>query len=265
MITFQPAVIANSRHWYSHQQLLTYAFTLQQNGSSKNPFWFLVCYWKWLPSLYSSDELKRTNMASLGDSEKLIQHLNEQLQEAQESANTEKLKCIQLKGIGIHWILKNVILLIQNGFIRICSRLINLMLSQGSWMKREKTVAIKQMNQQVKSNFWKVSPRCLPSGFMSVHGTRMFYFLSEILYVILWYEKDIYNNSPKLWKRYEICTPCNPFVAVTDLGLLCRIPFLSVRMRIILVRIILWLVGIQLLPVKMEWLKARIKTRYPEF
>ncbi|CAL8367783.1 unnamed protein product [Lota lota] len=45
------------------------------------------------------DELKLSNMASLGDSEKIIQHLNEQLQEAQESANTEKLKCIQLKGL----------------------------------------------------------------------------------------------------------------------------------------------------------------------
>ncbi|KAK0155099.1 Sarcolemmal membrane-associated protein [Merluccius polli] len=47
----------------------------------------------------SSDELNRSNMASLGDSEKIIQHLNEQLQEAQELANTEKLKCIQLKGL----------------------------------------------------------------------------------------------------------------------------------------------------------------------
>lgn len=54
------------------------------------------------PLLTPSDEVNRSKMASLGDLEKRVQHLNEQLQEAQASADTERLKCIQLKGRETH-------------------------------------------------------------------------------------------------------------------------------------------------------------------
>lgn len=37
-------------------------------------------------------------MGSSGDSEKIIQRLNDELREAQELANTEKHKCIELQG-----------------------------------------------------------------------------------------------------------------------------------------------------------------------
>lgn len=37
-------------------------------------------------------------MGSSGDSEKIIQHLNDELREAQEQANTEKHKCMELQG-----------------------------------------------------------------------------------------------------------------------------------------------------------------------
>ncbi|KAA8590923.1 hypothetical protein FQN60_001866 [Etheostoma spectabile] len=45
------------------------------------------------------DDLTRSNMGSSGDSEKMIQHLNDELREAQELANTEKHKCMELQGI----------------------------------------------------------------------------------------------------------------------------------------------------------------------
>ncbi|XP_068184930.1 sarcolemma associated protein b isoform X2 [Antennarius striatus] len=45
------------------------------------------------------DDLTRSNMGSSSDSEKLIKRLNEELREAQEFANTEKHKCMELQGI----------------------------------------------------------------------------------------------------------------------------------------------------------------------
>uniref|UniRef100_UPI003AADAD9A sarcolemma associated protein b isoform X3 n=1 Tax=Centroberyx gerrardi TaxID=166262 RepID=UPI003AADAD9A len=45
------------------------------------------------------DELHRSNTGSSGDSEKIIQRLNDELREAQELANTEKLKCMELQGL----------------------------------------------------------------------------------------------------------------------------------------------------------------------
>lgn len=37
-------------------------------------------------------------MGSSGDSEKIIQRLNDELREAQELANTEKHKCMEIQG-----------------------------------------------------------------------------------------------------------------------------------------------------------------------
>ncbi|XP_068605452.1 sarcolemma associated protein b isoform X2 [Brachionichthys hirsutus] len=45
------------------------------------------------------DERTRSNMGSSSDSEKMIQRLNDELREAQEFANTEKHKCMELQGI----------------------------------------------------------------------------------------------------------------------------------------------------------------------
>ena len=45
-----------------------------------------------------SDDLTKSNMGSSGDSEKIIQRLNDELQAAQELANTEKHKCMELQG-----------------------------------------------------------------------------------------------------------------------------------------------------------------------
>ncbi|XP_041702701.1 sarcolemmal membrane-associated protein [Coregonus clupeaformis] len=44
------------------------------------------------------DELNRSNMGT-SDSEKVIKHLNEELQEAQEFSKTGKLKCMELQGL----------------------------------------------------------------------------------------------------------------------------------------------------------------------
>lgn len=52
---------------------------------------FVFCIW-------FSDDLTRSNMGSSGDSEKIIQRLSDELREAQELANTEKHKCIELQG-----------------------------------------------------------------------------------------------------------------------------------------------------------------------
>ncbi|KAM8830052.1 sarcolemma associated protein b isoform 3-T5 [Synchiropus picturatus] len=49
-------------------------------------------------SLRNADHNK-ANMGSSGDSEKVIQRLNDELQEAREQANTEKKKCNELQGI----------------------------------------------------------------------------------------------------------------------------------------------------------------------
>lgn len=48
-------------------------------------------------SLYL-DDLTKSNLGSSSDSEKVIQRLNDELQEAQELANTEKRKCMELQG-----------------------------------------------------------------------------------------------------------------------------------------------------------------------
>lgn len=45
-----------------------------------------------------SDDITRSNMGSTGDSEKIIQRLNDELQAAQEQANTEKHRCMELQG-----------------------------------------------------------------------------------------------------------------------------------------------------------------------
>lgn len=45
------------------------------------------------------DDLTRSNIGSSGDTEKMIQHLKDELREAQELANTEKHKCMELQGI----------------------------------------------------------------------------------------------------------------------------------------------------------------------
>lgn len=44
------------------------------------------------------DDLTRSNMGSSGDSEKIIQRLNDELREAQEIANKEKHKFMELQG-----------------------------------------------------------------------------------------------------------------------------------------------------------------------
>lgn len=41
-------------------------------------------------------------MGSSGESEKMIQRLNDELREAREIANTEKQKCIELQGNMLH-------------------------------------------------------------------------------------------------------------------------------------------------------------------
>lgn len=46
----------------------------------------------------SSDDLTKSNTGSSSDSEKKIQHLNDELQEAQELAKNEKYKCTELQG-----------------------------------------------------------------------------------------------------------------------------------------------------------------------
>lgn len=46
----------------------------------------------------SIDDLTKSNLGSSSDSEKIIQHLNDELQEAQELANSEKRKCMELQG-----------------------------------------------------------------------------------------------------------------------------------------------------------------------
>ncbi|XP_075883201.1 sarcolemma associated protein b isoform X2 [Nelusetta ayraudi] len=45
------------------------------------------------------DDLTKSNLDSSSDSEKIIQHLNDELQEAQGLANSEKRKCMELQGI----------------------------------------------------------------------------------------------------------------------------------------------------------------------
>uniref|UniRef100_A0A3B5LR93 Sarcolemma associated protein b n=1 Tax=Xiphophorus couchianus TaxID=32473 RepID=A0A3B5LR93_9TELE len=45
------------------------------------------------------DDLTKSNMGSSGESEKMIQRLNDELREAREIANTEKQKCIELQGV----------------------------------------------------------------------------------------------------------------------------------------------------------------------
>lgn len=45
-----------------------------------------------------SDDLSRSTIGSSSDSEKMIQHLNDELQEAQELANSEKHKCREIQG-----------------------------------------------------------------------------------------------------------------------------------------------------------------------
>lgn len=45
-----------------------------------------------------TDDLTRSDMGSSGDSEKIIQHLSGELREAQEQANAEKYKCVELHG-----------------------------------------------------------------------------------------------------------------------------------------------------------------------
>lgn len=45
-------------------------------------------------------------MGSSGESEKMIQRLNDELREAQEQANTEKHKCMELQG-SIQTFIKN--------------------------------------------------------------------------------------------------------------------------------------------------------------
>lgn len=45
-----------------------------------------------------SDDLSRSTIGSSSDSEKMIQRLNDELQEAQELANSEKHKCRELQG-----------------------------------------------------------------------------------------------------------------------------------------------------------------------
>lgn len=48
-------------------------------------------------------------MGSSGDSEKIIQRLTDELREAQELANTEKHKCLELQGGTAHLMLTNTI------------------------------------------------------------------------------------------------------------------------------------------------------------
>lgn len=47
----------------------------------------------------SSDDLTKSNTGSSSDSEKKIQRLNDELQEAQELAKNEKHKCTELQGL----------------------------------------------------------------------------------------------------------------------------------------------------------------------
>lgn len=49
-------------------------------------------------SSLSIDDLTKSNLGSSSDSEKIIQRLNDELQEAQELANSEKRKCMELQG-----------------------------------------------------------------------------------------------------------------------------------------------------------------------
>lgn len=51
----------------------------------------VVLFW-WL------DDLTRSTIGSSSDSEKMIQRLNDELQEAQELADSEKHKCRELQG-----------------------------------------------------------------------------------------------------------------------------------------------------------------------
>lgn len=46
----------------------------------------------------SIDDLTKSKLGSSSDSEKIIQRLNDELQEAQELANGEKRKCMELQG-----------------------------------------------------------------------------------------------------------------------------------------------------------------------
>lgn len=58
----------------------------------KERSFLFVCF-----SLYL-DDLTKSNLGSSSDSEKIIQRLNDELQEAQELANTEKRKYMELQG-----------------------------------------------------------------------------------------------------------------------------------------------------------------------
>lgn len=58
----------------------------------KERSFLFVCF-----SLYL-DDLTKPSLGSSSDSEKIIQHLNDELQEAQELANAEKRKCMELQG-----------------------------------------------------------------------------------------------------------------------------------------------------------------------
>lgn len=65
---------------------------LQGELTGKKDLFLFVCF-----SLYL-DDLTKSNLGSSSDSEKIIQRLNGELQEAQELANTEKHKCMELQG-----------------------------------------------------------------------------------------------------------------------------------------------------------------------
>lgn len=51
---------------------------------------FILFWW--------SDDLSRSTIGSSSDTEKMIERLNDELQEAQELANSEKHKCRELQG-----------------------------------------------------------------------------------------------------------------------------------------------------------------------
>uniref|UniRef100_A0A3P8X5B6 Sarcolemma associated protein b n=1 Tax=Cynoglossus semilaevis TaxID=244447 RepID=A0A3P8X5B6_CYNSE len=51
------------------------------------------------PRTHAGNDLRSSNMGSSDDTEKMIQRLNEELQEAQERADTERQKNVELKGL----------------------------------------------------------------------------------------------------------------------------------------------------------------------
>lgn len=120
-----------------------------------------------LPLLFCislSDDLTRSNMGSSGDSEKILQRLNDELREAQDLANTEKHKSMELLGN----IKKSLMLNTHNSIplytvhahaynhsSNTCNKA-NYIL-QVSWRKREKKISNKLMNLRNRSNFFKVN------------------------------------------------------------------------------------------------------------